>query len=434
MTGPEGVARMLGSLLEAGHLADVEQLPGLIADCGAMAGLMDARVYVADLRQQLLRELTGRGPDAGLGGEEYAVDGTLPGAAFRESRVLASSHAADDCGRRRYWVPVLEGIQRLGVLRADVAPGAAEAGVGGTAADTAALRHLASLTGLLLAGKRPSSDAYARLVRTEAMRVAAEMQWKLMPPLASANDRVVLAAAMEPAYEVAGDAFDYAFADGVVHLAVFDAMGHDSAAGLTANLAVATGRSQRRDGAELLTIAREIEDTLLRHFAHTRYTTGILADFDTRTGRLSWINCGHPAPVLIRGGRWTAALDCPPSHPLGTELNLPLTICHEHLEPGDRLLLYTDGITEARDARGHQFGLAHFVDFVVRHQADSLPVVETLRRLVRAVLAHHGDTLSDDATVVLMEWHGGPHDTAGKPGSAAAQGLTRAAPPLPGPT
>lgn len=416
MAGPEGVARMLGSLLEAGRLADVEQLPALIADCGAMAGLMNVRVYVVDLRQQLLRELTGRGPDAGAGGEEFTVDGTLPGAAFRESRVLVSSHA-DDRGRRRYWAPVLEGTQRLGVMRADAAADGTDTGTGPDRTGPAPLRHLASLTGLLLAGKRPFSDAYARLVRTEAMQVAAEMQWKLMPPLAFANDRVVLAAAMEPAYEVAGDAFDYAVAADMAHVAIFDAMGHDSAAGLTANLAVATCRSQRREGADLVTIARAIEHTLLNQFGHTRYTTGILADVDTRTGRLSWINCGHLPPVLVRGGRWTATLDCPPSHPMGTELNLPLTLCHEQLEPGDRLLLYTDGITEARDAGGHQFGLAHFVDFVVRRQADGLPVAETLRRLMRAVLEHHGDTLSDDATVVLMEWHGGTLDTFGRRGT-----------------
>jgi serine phosphatase RsbU (regulator of sigma subunit) len=81
-------------------------------------------------------------------------------------------------------------------------------------------------------------------------------------------------------------------------------------------------------------------------------------------------------------------------------------LCREHLEPGDQLLLYTDGIVEARDAKGREFGRDRFVDFVLRHQADGLPAPETLRRLVRAVLEHHDGHLSDDATVLLCEWHG----------------------------
>ncbi|MGW7365748.1 PP2C family protein-serine/threonine phosphatase [Streptomyces sp. NPDC054841] len=409
MAGPEGTAGMLGSLLEATHLAGIEQLPGLIAEYAALAGLEHARLYVVDLRQQLLRELTGRGTDAGLGGEEYSVDGTLAGAAFRETRILASPHLGDG-GRRRYWAPVLDGTQRLGVLRADLADD--EAG-------RTALGHLSSLAGLLLVSKRPFSDSHARLVRTESMHVAAEMQWKLMPPLAFANDQVVIAAAMEPAYEVAGDAFDYALAGDTVHLAIFDAMGHDSAAGLTANLAVATCRSKRRDGADLVATAQAIERTLVKEFGHTRYTTGILGDLDSRTGLLSWVNCGHLPPVLIRGGRWTTTLNCPPTHPMGTELKLPVTLCHEQLEPEDRLLLYTDGITEARDAGGREFGLAQFVEFIVRHHADGLPVPETLRRLMRAVLRHHRDSLSDDATVVFLEWHGSARNVALKPEGAS---------------
>jgi serine phosphatase RsbU (regulator of sigma subunit) len=88
-------------------------------------------------------------------------------------------------------------------------------------------------------------------------------------------------------------------------------------------------------------------------------------------------------------------------------------LCREQLEPGDRVLLYTDGITEARNSRGREFGLQRFVDFVIRHHADGLPVPETLRRLVRSVLAYHDDQLQDDATVLLTEWQ---PDQAHQPG------------------
>lgn len=141
---------------------------------------------------------------------------------------------------------------------------------------------------------------------------------------------------MEPAYETAGDAFDYALAADTAHLAVFDAMGHDTAAGLTANPAVATCRSHRRRGAGLAGAGAAVEAALLEQFHRSRYATGILADLDLVSGTLRWVNHGHPPPVLIRGGRRATTLACPPTHPLGTDLGLAATVCKEQPEPGVR--------------------------------------------------------------------------------------------------
>ncbi|MGW2304621.1 PP2C family protein-serine/threonine phosphatase [Streptomyces sp. NPDC001809] len=148
-------------------------------------------------------------------------------------------------------------------------------------------------------------------------------------------------------------------------------------------------------------------DAAARQFGSSRYVTGILARLDLVTGRLRFINRGHHLPILIRGGRWTSEPPCPPAGPMGTDLGLPLTECHEQLEPGDRLLLSTDGIVEARDARGEEFGRDRFVEFVLRHHSGQHTLHETLRRLMHAVLNHHGGELGDDATVLLAEWRGG---------------------------
>lgn len=384
---------MLTALTRASHLTTFEQLPALVAAHAGRAGLGRTSIFLADLQQDVLREVTGRGINAGRGGEQLRIDATLAGRAFQHGL----GGALDD-GRGRHWVPVVDGTERLGVLRFDTT---ADDG-----ADGEAMQDLASQLGLLLVSKRGYSDSYARLTRTRPMSPSAEMQWTLMPPQTFSDGRVSIAAAMEPAYETAGDAFDYALAADTAHLAIFDAMGHDTAAGLTANLAVATCRSHRRRGAGLAEAGAAIERSLLEQFHHRRYATGILADLDLTTGCLSWINYGHPAPVLIRGGRWTTALACPPTHPLGTDLGLAATVCTEQLEPGDRLLFHTDGITETRDAKGHQFGRERFVDFVVRHHADDVPLPETLRRLVHSVLDYHSGVLDDDATVLCCAWHG----------------------------
>ncbi|EFC80228.1 PP2C family protein-serine/threonine phosphatase [Parafrankia sp. EUN1f] len=389
--------QMLSSLLELGRLAVLEQLPALVREQAEVAGLADTRIYLVDLQGQVLRELTGHGLDAGAGGETIPVEGTLPGRVFQGIRTLPSRASASEA-RWVYWTPLIDGTERLGVLKARVVDGENEA--------LAGLGDLAALIGLLLVSKREFSDSFARLVRTRPMTIAAELQWHLMPPTSFANQNVVVGAGMEPAYEIGGDAFDYAMAADVLHLAVFDAMGHDASAGLAANLAVATCRNQRRQGRGLVQVGQEIERMLIDQFDPGRYVTAVLADLDTSSGLLSWVNHGHHPPVIIRGGRWVSILSCPPAHPLGTDLGLTTTLCQEQLEPGDRLLLYTDGVIEARDPTGRQFGLTRFVDFVVRHHADGLAVPETLRRLMRALLDYHHGRLQDDATVLFAEWAG----------------------------
>ncbi|WP_081236472.1 PP2C family protein-serine/threonine phosphatase [Streptomyces viridosporus] len=396
-------ALALVRLMQAGHTATLEQLPDLIAEYAAGAGAYDTAVFVVDIRETVLRRLTGKGPEAGTERQEFTVRGSLPGQAYQRVDLLAepATGGAPD-GRRRWWVAVTDGVERLGVLRTDTDTDDEEA--------RQAVRDLASMTALLLLSKRSFSDSYARLVRTEPMNVAAEMQWNLTPPPAYAGHDATVGAVMEPAYQVGGDAFDYAVAGSTLHLGVFDAMGHDTTAGITANVAVAACRNARRHGVSLAGTSERIEQTLLDQFGASRYVTGVLADLDMETGRLAWVNRGHPLPILIRGNRWTSELACPPAGPMGTGLDLPVTECVEQLEPGDRLVLYTDGVVEARDARGRRFGRDQFVDFVRRHHSGRHTLHETLRRLMAAVMDHHGGKLDDDATVLLAEWRGGHQD------------------------
>ncbi|MER7485508.1 PP2C family protein-serine/threonine phosphatase [Streptomyces sp. NPDC126497] len=394
----ESSAVSLVRLMQASHTATLEQLPQMIAEHAAVAGMYDVALFVVDMRERVLRRLTGRGLDAGGGGQEFTVSGSLPGQAYQRVELLPEP-GRDATGGRRWWVAVTDGVERLGVLRAD------------TRTDDEpvrqALRDLASMTALLLLSKRSFSDSYARLVRTEPMNVAAEMQWNLTPPPAYAGNDATVGAAMEPAYQVGGDAFDYAVADGTLHLGVFDAMGHDTTAGITANVAVAACRNARRQGASLPETSEQVEQTLIEQFSTSRYVTGILADLDMESGRLTWINRGHHLPILIRGNRWAIELDCSPAGPMGAGLGLPITTATEQLEPADRLLLYTDGIVEARDTEGREFGRDRFVDFIRRHHSGRHTLHETLRRLMAAVLEHQDGRLDDDATLLLTEWRGG---------------------------
>ncbi|NLU71730.1 serine/threonine-protein phosphatase [Streptomyces sp. HNM0575] len=388
---------MIGELIAVSHLSTLTQLPDVVSEQAERFGWPEVLLYISDIQQTVLTLMTGRGADgarhAGDFPAELPIDGTAPGRAFQLGEILPTS-----AGGQQWWVPVLNGTERIGLMRITI-PETDENSMRD-------MRELGGLVGLLLVAKRGTSDAYARLVRRRRMNVAAEMEWRLMPPRTFATDRVVVSALMEPAYEVSGDAFDYAFGEDLAHLCVFDAMGHDTAAGLTANLAVAACRNQRRQGSGLVETANGVEQALLDQFEDSRYATGILADFDVATGQLTWISCGHYPPVVIRGGRSAVPLECAPAPPMGTGLGITATLCHAQLEPGDRLLLYTDGITEARNPDGEEFGIDRFTDFLIRHHADGLPVPETLRRLIRHHLEYHQGHLSDDATVLVLEWHG----------------------------
>ncbi|MFJ2264483.1 PP2C family protein-serine/threonine phosphatase [Streptomyces sp. NPDC087844] len=391
---------MLAGLLASSQLIPLEWLPAKTAEHAASAGFTRALIYVADLQREVLQLLTGHGLDAAgeADGDEtgFKIEGTLPGRAYQYGQILRGGRS--DSEERHWWVPLLNGTERLGVLRLT------------TQADDARTREnmelLASLIALIIVSKRQSSDSYARLMRTEPLNIAAEMQWHLMPPPTYSDSRVAISAAMEPAHHVSGDAYDYATAGPVVHVSIFDAMGHDTAAGLTAALAMGTCRNTRRQGGSLLDIGEAVEDALLKQYHQTRYVTGILADLDTDTGVLTWVNRGHMPPVLIRAGRSSSQLSCRPAHPMGTALGLEATMCREQLEPGDRIVFYTDGITEARGSGDTELGVERFTDFLIRHHADGLPVPETLRRLIHALRDYHDGQLQDDATILICQWLG----------------------------
>ena len=101
----------------------------------------------------------------------------------------------------------------------------------------------AVMLSLIIVGHRTSSDALERLVRTEPLNIAAEMQWSIMPPRTYADGRVVISASLEPAHRISGDVFEYAIDGPLVHLTILDSMGHDTAAGLCGVLALSACRT-----------------------------------------------------------------------------------------------------------------------------------------------------------------------------------------------
>jgi serine phosphatase RsbU (regulator of sigma subunit) len=396
--------RAVDALLADAHLAAPYQLAGLVARHAATLGADDATVYLVDLQQRILVPfLDPRGPGVGRQVETLSVDATLAGRAFQHVEVL--TQGAPD-GRLRVWLPLLDGIERLGVLGVTV-NAAVEPEID-TGLIGVRLRRFATLVAELIMTKTMYGDTLVRLRRQAGMGLAAEMQWSLLPPLTFACHEVTIAAAVEPAYEVAGDTVDYAVDAGWTRVAVFDGMGHGLRSAQLAALAVAAYRNGRRADRSLTDTATQIHDALVEAFGGAAFATAVLAELDTDTGMLSWVNAGHPEPLLLRHGRLVRSLHSRPTLPLGLVVSghpaSTIAVGREQLQPDDRVLFYTDGVTEARSPTGAFFGDQALVDLLRRNFAAGLPAQETMRRVVQALLDHQQGQLTDDATLLLLEW------------------------------
>jgi Stage II sporulation protein E (SpoIIE) len=385
----------LQDLLRQSHHARPEDLPEMAMHAAGLAGVTAMILYVVDHRQRQLSPLLGGSAPAR---EPVAVDGTLGGRAY--ALVTPCMGEGDEEGART-WLPLVNGSERMGVLEV-VSP----VPLDDKAVDDCV--SVATLLAELMVTRNLYSDTIERVRRLEPMRLAAEMLRAQLPPLSFSTGHLFISGILEPCYDVGGDAFDYAVNGETAHLALFDAAGHGSAGGMRAvvlsSLALASYRNARRAGLDLVDTYHHI-DSAVRD--HDRYgmITAVLAEIHQRTGLMRVISAGHPGGMVIRQGRVVKVLPTPTALPVTLGHTRPPVVVEEALEPGDRILLYTDGIIEARSAEGEQFGVDRLTDFVVKAAADQLPAPETARRLVHAILTYQDDKLQDDATVLLADWH-----------------------------
>ena len=264
---------------------------------------------------------------------------------------------------------------------------------------------LGVFAGLVTAAATRISDIPYLRRRGRVMSLPAGMQWDLLPPLSTRTSQALIAGALEPAYDIAGDTFDYAVNDGELQFAIFDAMGHGLDSTLLTSLAIGSYRHARRQGTSVPGIHTAIDQALASRYDDLSFATGIIARLDTASGRMEWSCAGHPPPLLLRGRKVVAELSCNSVLPFGLGDQVP-QLGRQELEPEDAVLLYTDGVTEARTADGQLFGLDRLTDLLEREAASGQPAEELLRRLVAAVLDHQAGGLRDDATLLLVQWTG----------------------------
>jgi serine phosphatase RsbU (regulator of sigma subunit) len=345
----------------------------------------DPVVYLGDFSGQELFPLT-----PGEATEDVA--GSMAGRTFSTGQPVTSER--DD--GIRVWVPVSEQASRTGVLAVTIGDATPEA--------IERVELLGVFAGLVIAAAARVSDVpYVRRKGRE-MSLAAGMQWDLLPPLNTRSPGATIAGLLEPAYDIAGDAFDYSISGDYLDFAIIDGMGHGLASTLLTGLAVGAYRHARRSGASVTDMHAAIDQGLTSHYDDESFATGIVGRLAFRSGRLEWSCAGHPPPLLLRGRKVVAELTNDPVLPFG--LGGRPTLSTADLEPDDTLLLYTDGVTEARATDGALFGLDRLTDLLEQEAASGRPPEEMLRRLVRALTEHQPEGLRDDATLLLVQWTG----------------------------
>ncbi len=380
--------RAVQRLLGLGQLNVLDDLPAALTDTAPLLDAAEITVLLADYEQVALWPLTG---DSTRVTDSVPIDDTAAGRAFTSAR---SEHQDGVL----LWLPLLHGAQRLGVLRVRLRAELSD--------DLhQELTVIAALVAELICSRRFYGDAVELTRRRLPMQLAAEIIWNQLPPLSLTAHDTLITAVLEPSYDVGGDAFDYAANGTTMHVALFDTVGHGISASALTTLALNTYRNARRCGLSLTDTYRSIDKWVYAHHPGA-FVTAVLAELDSTTGVYRRICAGHPAEMILRGGTALPPLPTPTALPLGLGhmRSRPAGVTQHRLQPGDTLLLYTDGITESRSADGELFGLHRLADFVTTALTHGTRPAEIMRQLIQTVVSYENGELRDDATAAMLQW------------------------------
>jgi serine phosphatase RsbU (regulator of sigma subunit) len=253
-----------------------------------------------------------------------------------------------------------------------------------------------ALAYVLIASRR-HTDVFEWGQRDVPFSLAAEIQRRLLPSSYTVEGGAfTLAGWLEPASAIGGDTFDYSIDREYLYASITDAMGHSNDAALLATLTVASFRNSRRALASPAQQADAANAALLAGARVDQFVTGQVLRVRLADGLVEFVNAGHPTPYLLRGGV-AAELDVTIQPVLGF-IDVTYEAQRWNLEPGDRLLLVTDGFLE-RNASAMDLP-AMLAATAARHPR------EVVRELADNVLLATNRDLRDDATVLCIDWYG----------------------------
>jgi serine phosphatase RsbU (regulator of sigma subunit) len=384
-----GDSTSLGELLDmAEDAAPTESIDVIARHLQDRLGAVRVSFLFVDLLGQELVQLTSASDVAGGRGTRCI---RLRGSVY--DGVLRTQQLAVEPDSERHGLRVLTPVtnrgDRIGVLEV-ILPRADQSIL-------QQIREAAHALAYLIVTDRRFTEVYQQGRRTTAMSLAAEIQWQLLPSASCCEAaQFTIAAALVPADRIAGDTYDFTLDQDALHVSITDIEGHDVRSALQACLLVGALRGARRAGNDIAEQARAANRALLEHGGDA-IATGQLMTISLREENFKLVNAGHPWPLRLRDGR-VDEISLDVDFVFGGDPATTYRIQELNLRPGDRLILFTDGIYERGAA---VLNLPALIE-----QTGHLHPRETVRALTDAVKQACQGHLQDDATVLCLDWHG----------------------------
>src|SRR5262245_24353527 len=210
-----------------------------------------------------------------------------------------------------------------------------------------------------------------------------------------------LAARWTPAFGIGGDCYDVIrFSDTRVAVSIADVVGKGLPAALLMSNLQAAVRAFATAAAEPHEVCASVNRLLCRNIAAGKFVTLCYAVVDTVAGMVTYANAGHNPPVLMHADGTIDRLS-PTGVVLGVATDWTYSTSSLEIEPGDRIVWFTDGITEAVSPEGEEFGDDHFIESLQQHRGEPADVL--VRTLNDAVSSWTETGPQDDTTLIVAE-------------------------------
>ena len=361
---------------------------------GRLFAARDVDVLLPNYQLNALRSVRGRAADPDTARPvRLDLSTTLAGRCFVEQRAVTQS--ADD-GGVSVCVPVGARGERVGVLslRLDASDQDAQTG----------LRRAADALAYSLLAAARQTDALACATRSQRLTLAAELQWQLLPGQECRAEEYELAGHLEPAYRVQADSFDWSHDGPRLSLSVTDGAHQHPGTSLLPTLTVTALRNARRAGLDLADQAFLANQAVFAHHQGREDIGALLVALDVDTGRVDAVRAGSPRLFVVRGSRVVE----PPlteQDPLGMFEETDYTTETVDLEPGDRLVLVTDGVHATASPGQEEYADTRLVGLLERTHDDH--ATRVLRAVIDDLYDHRGsDELDDDAVILVVDFTG----------------------------
>jgi len=260
-------------------------------------------------------------------------------------------------------------------------------------------------------GQRNALNELTRHQRDELLKeveLAAEVQRLFLPRSDPETAGFEISGAMHPARVVGGDYYDFLpRPDGRMRLVIADVSGKGVAAALLMSATAAAVQLETNEPRKLCDVVSHLNKELYALQDDGRFVTVLVGELDPRSGLLKYINCGHNPALLLRGDSREAEWLGASCTPVGMTPEMDCLLEEIRLAPGDIMVWYTDGLTEAKNRDAQEFGTGRLLESVQQHSASSARgICEQLWRDAAAFAQQ--DSLDDDLTLMVVKMKNAP--------------------------